>query len=744
MITRRFGGLVLFLGGCAVALPVVVPIAVPAALATTSPAPPCPAAPAIALISRVQGSTEISPCVGLTVTIDGVVVGDYEGASPALRGFYVQEQDDQHDTDAVTSEGVFVFNGSNNSVALGDVVTVTGVVSEFQGQTQLAAAAGAILIVGSSVAVAPATLTMPFAAASSLEAVEGMLVNFPQELTVSEHFLLGRFGEIVVSGAGRLPQPTTVAEPGADASAVQGENKLNRLKVDDARQSQNPDPIVLGRGGSPTTAVNPLRGGDTIIGLTGVLTYTWAGSNASPNAYRLRPIGDLSDSGLVPGGVSPAFVASNPRPTAAPSVGGTLTVASFNVLNYFLSIDDNTIKCGPSGFLQECRGAESAAEFIRQRDKLLTAISKIEADVVGLIELENTTGVEPLADIVAGLNGRAGAPVWSFVDTGTIGTDVIKVGIVYRTPKVVPLGAFSTIDSGVDGRFDSSLNRPSLAQSFVDGSGEVVTVVVNHLKSKGCGVAAGAEADQLDGQGCWSPARTRAAAALVDWMAGYPTGVADDDFLLIGDLNSYGKEDPIDVLTNAGFVDLAQQFSPGSYSYVFDGQWGSLDYAFGSASLVSQVTGADKYHINSDEPSVLDYNINFKTVAQSVSLYSPDEFRTSDHDPVVVGLRLAGIDETLLVAPTRLRPANHTLRPVHVLALTRGSRLDVVIIDVTSSEADNGLGGGDRPGDIVVLTPQIVLLRAERYAAEGRTYTLTLHVNHDGQLVVRTAAVLVP
>ncbi|MGB8860304.1 MAG: ExeM/NucH family extracellular endonuclease, partial [Ilumatobacteraceae bacterium] len=708
------------------------------------PPPACPAAPAMTPIGQVQGVAETSPCAGLTVAVEGVVVGDYEGPSPALRGFYVQEQDDQHDVDPATSEGIFVFNGNNNSVALGDVVVVTGSVSEFQGQTQLSATTSGITVLASGAVATPATVTMPFATAASLEAVEGMLVVFPQELTVSEHFQLGRFGEIVVSSGGRLLQPTAVAEPGADAGALQAVNNLNRLKVDDALQNQNPDPILLGRGGAPTTAANPLRGGDTITGLTGVMTYTWAGNGASPNAYRLRPIGDLSDSGLVPGGVSPAFVTANARPSSAPAVGGTVKISNFNVLNYFLSIDDNTIKCGPTGHLQECRGAESSEELTRQRDKLLTAIGKIDADVIGLIELENTTGVEPLADIVAGLNARAGATVWAYIDTGTIGNDVIRVGIVYKAARVTPIGHWATIDSTVDPRFDSSLNRPSLAQSFVDGTGEVATVVVNHLKSKGCTDAVGSQGDQLDGQGCWNPARAQAAAALVDWVAGHPTGVEDDDFLLIGDLNSYAKEDPIDVFASAGFVDLAQQFNPGSYSYVFDGQWGSLDYALASPSLVAQVTGANKYHINSDEPAVLDYNTNFKSAGQIASLYAPDEFRTSDHDPVVVGVRLAGIDETLIVLPTTLRPANHTMRLVLVGAVTRWRFLDTALTSVVSSEADSGVGAGDKPNDIQVLDPHVVLLRAERYAAGGRTYTLTVQVRDGGQLVVRTAQVRVP
>ena len=196
-------------------------------------------------ISVVQGSGLESPCVGEfgadTATIEGVVVGDYEGAAPALRGFYVQQADDTHDGDLATSEGVFVFHGSENTVDLGDRVRVTGEVAEFEGQTQINFPSE-LTELQSNVSVTPTDVTLPVASATALEAVEGMLVRTPEALTVTEHFQLGRFGQIVVSSGGRLPQPTQVAEPGAAANAVQAANNLNRLIVDDALNNQNPRP----------------------------------------------------------------------------------------------------------------------------------------------------------------------------------------------------------------------------------------------------------------------------------------------------------------------------------------------------------------------------------------------------------------------------------------------------------------------------------------------------------------------
>jgi len=104
------------------------------------------------------------------------------------------------------------------------------------------------------------------------------------------------------------------------------------LIIDDASNGQNPDPIVFARGNAPVgqnvlTATNTLRGGDTVEDAVGVLTYTWGGNAASPNDYRLRPIGAL--------GGAAEFKPANPRPVGAPAVGGTLQVASSNLLNYF-------------------------------------------------------------------------------------------------------------------------------------------------------------------------------------------------------------------------------------------------------------------------------------------------------------------------------------------------------------------------------------------------------------------------
>ncbi len=388
-----------------------------------------------ATVGSVQGSGDTSPVLGQQRTVRGVVVGDYEGASPGLRGFYLQ---DAGDGDPATSDGIFVFNGGNQDlVEVGDRVTVSGTVGENQGQTQISTAAANITACGTGT-VEPTGITLPLASATDLEKHEGMLVTTTQPLYVTEHFQLGRFGQVVVSSGERLQQPTNVVAPGAPALALQAANNLNRLIVDDASQAQNPDPILFGRGGDPLSASNTLRGGDVLTEAVGVMTYTWAGNSASGNAYRLRPVNAL--------GATYEFEAGNPRPAAPAEVGGDVIAASMNLLNYFNTFDglpDTVDNCtlGVGGAPADCRGADTQAEFDRQWPKTVAAVAKVDADVIGVNEIEND-GYGPdsaIAHLVDRLNDELGAGTYAYVDvdarTGqpnALGTDAIKVGMLYK------------------------------------------------------------------------------------------------------------------------------------------------------------------------------------------------------------------------------------------------------------------------------------------------------------------------
>jgi hypothetical protein len=314
-------------------------------------------------------------------------------------------------------------------------------------------------------------------------------------------------------------------------------------------------------------------------------------------------------------------------------------VASFNVLNYFNGD-------GAGGGFPNSRGANTPSEFTRQRDKTITAILAMDADVIGLMEIENDGygAGSAIADLVDGLNAAAGAGTYAYIDPGVpvIGTDEIAVGFIYQPATVTPVGAAAILDSSVDPLFNDSKNRPALAQTFQENAtGGRFTAVVNHFKSKGSACDDIFDPDLNDGQGNCNQTRTNAAIALAQWLNTDPTGSNDPDFLIIGDLNAYAMEDPISVLQNAGYTNLVSSFlGSDAYSYVFAGEWGYLDHALSNGNLTPQVTGVTEWHINADEPPVLDYNEEFKSAGQIISLYSPDGYRASDHDPVVVGLEM--------------------------------------------------------------------------------------------------------
>jgi predicted extracellular nuclease len=280
----------------------------------------------------------------------------------------------------------------------------------------------------------------------------------------------------------------------------------------------------------------------------------------------------------------------------------------------------------------------------------VAAIVGTDADVIGIVEIEND-GYGPSSAIqflVDRLNDATAPGTYAFIDVDAatsqvdaLGSDAIKVGLVYRTANVTPVGDTAVLNttSFINGGDGAPRNRASLSQAFEEiASGGRFIVNVNHLKSKGSACTA---PDAGDGQGNCNIVRLNAANELMSWLASDPTGTGDPDVLIVGDLNSYAMEDPITAILGNGYTNLVLAYGgPSAYSYVFDGQWGYLDHALASPSLASQVAGVTEWHINSDEPSVLDYNTDFKSAGQIVDLYAPDQYRIADHDPVIVGLNL--------------------------------------------------------------------------------------------------------
>lgn len=574
-------------------------------------------------IPAIQGSGATSPHVGATVETTGVVTRVNNN------GFFMQ--DELGDNNPATSDGIFVFTSTAPTVQAGDRVRVRGRVTEFAVGTGPTAVANpvtqlttpTITVLASGIALPPLTIAFPEAAEGDLERYEGMLVRIAGPLVVSQNYFLGRYGQLTLAHGERLEKATNRHPAGSpEALALNADNALRRILLDDGRSTQNPNPTpYLG-------SENTVRAGDRLPELVGALDYGLATNNtAGPSDYRIHPT------------VAPVIARANPRPTAAPAVGGNLKVAGFNLLNYFTTIDQSGAACFPSMTRTDCRGADSAAEFARQQTKLVAALRTLDADVVGLMELENN-GETAVNALVTALNAALGGPVYASVgvpENGT-GTDAIRLGLIYKPARLTPLGRAVSATDPVH-------NRPPLAQFFSAPNGERFGVVVNHFKSKSScpTVASDPNADRGDGQGCWNARRVEQAVALDAFINDLKATRGSGDMLIVGDLNAYGKEDPILELARRGYDDLIERHAPSGYSYVFDGEAGRLDHALASASLAAKVAGAAIWHINADEPAVIDYNLEFKQPACSTcgpDYYTPTAYRSSDHDPVLVGLNL--------------------------------------------------------------------------------------------------------
>lgn len=619
-------------------------------------------------IHDVQGNGASSPIVGANVAVEGVVTASFQG-NGGLSGFFLQEEDTDADADPNTSEGIFVFCSSCPvPVAEGQRVRASGTVSEFFNMTQVNAttlAAVSVVDAGNHLAdITPVTIDLPVVGPIDgyYEMREGMLVTYADTLAASEYFELARYGQVELYEGGR-PRQFTADEVPTPAGYAAHLDELARRRVilDDRNNMQNwplslPDgsqlifhPQANGGLSIGTQGTDFFRGGDQVVGLTGVLHWSFAGLSGT-DAWRIRP----TEANPV------AFVVANPRPASAPAVGGAIKAASMNLLNYFTTIDttssSNSGPCGPNGS-QDCRGADSPAELARQRERTSIVLCGLDADVVGLMELENTTARDTIDDLLGAVNARCGgAHPYAFVDTGgTLGTDAIRVALVYRSGVLAPAGA-ALVD------LDPVHNRPPTAQVFdvADAAnaafGQRFSVVANHFKSKGCGDATGGDVDANDGQSCYSARRTAQAQRLRSWVAStvVPAAGGDTDVLLLGDFNSYAMEAPITTLTGDGYVDLLTAFGGAeAYSYLFDGQLGHLDYALASASFANQVTGVEAWHINADEIPQFDYSDEIRDTGEASQEEKPDgstlvpprnmyeagtPWRAADHDPVLVGL----------------------------------------------------------------------------------------------------------
>lgn len=676
-------------------------------------------------IPQIQGAGATSPLNNTVQTTSGVIT------MIAGNGFFMQ--DPNGDGDPSTSDGIFVFGAlAAGAAAVGDLVTVKGTVTEFTpggGNRSITEIKDyAILAKSPGGAIVPTNIEMP---GNGLAQYESMLVRITNPLTVNDTGMLGERGELSLS-SGRREIPTNHYPAGsAGALAMAAANAANRIVLDD-RLTVTPNPIpYIGEGST-------VRSGDTVTDLVGVIDYASIG-NSDAN-FKLQPLPDAP----------PTFSRTNARTPAPVVPAGNVKVASANVLNFFTTFTNgadvfghaiNTQGCllGSSTSKSNCRGADDLDEFVRQRDKIVDELKAIDADVVGLMEIQNN-GDTAVSHLVDKLNESIGFTTYAYVPMPpATGTDAIRVAMIYKPAAVSLVGAALSDNNGIN-------NRPPMAQTFkVASNGAKFSVIVNHLKSKSsCPSGTGVNTDHGDSQGCWNGTRIQQAQQLAGvFIPQVVSTSGDPDVLVIGDMNSHGFEDPINVLTGAGLVNELERFvRPNGlvYSYVFDGESGYLDHALATASLDSQMAGATEWHNNADEPEVIDYNKNLGSTsgAKPQDLYLNNAYRASDHDPVVVSLNLTPtfVDATssFKIAQSGLSVNRFTLKYTGTVSFTNNSaatisgpihfQLDGLTAGVTLDNKTGDHGGA----------PYITLNAAS--IAPGATVTVTTTFSNPSKLSI--------
>ncbi|MGO4592821.1 ExeM/NucH family extracellular endonuclease [Leifsonia sp. 2TAF2] len=602
-------------------------------------------------IAEIQGTGDASPKAGTTVTTAGIVTAQY--ATGGFNGFYIQTPGTGGAVDLAShtaSDAVFVYGSSfTGTVAVGDYVKVTGAVSEFAGLTEITATGVTKLDASTVTAPAPATVGLP-ATAAQRESLEGMLLAPQGAFTVTDVYASNQYGEIALAAGDKpLIQPTEAARPGSpEYAAVVADNAARAVTLDDGASTNFLSAANKSKPLPYLSLSNPVRVGEPVAFTKPVVL------DYRNNTWKFQPTAELTPANAAT--VQPVTF-TNTRTAAPENVGGDLRLATFNVLNYFTTTGDQLSGCtfytdrdgNPITVNSGCdaRGAADAANLKRQQVKIVAAINGLTADVVSLEEIENSARFgenrdSALATLVGALNAAAGSEVWAYVKSPSAlpaTEDVIRTAFIYKKANAVPVGDAKILD---DPAFSNA--RQPLAQAFKKVGAKDTSAflaIVNHFKSKGSG--SGEDADQGDGQGASNASRVKQAHALVAFADERKAALKTDKVLLIGDFNAYLQEDPIKVLTDAGYVDqVSTRTTKATYS--FGGTVGSLDHVLASPSLNAAITGADVWNINSGESVALEYSrYNYNVT----NLYAPDQYRSSDHDPIVVGLGLAAKPVTL-------------------------------------------------------------------------------------------------
>ncbi|HHF2921023.1 ExeM/NucH family extracellular endonuclease [Vibrio sp. VGrn 2] len=691
--------------------------------------------PAFTTIQEIQGEGASSPFIDgypYITTEDHFVTGVVSAVTTGLtKGFYLQAL--ENDGNDKTSEGLFIHTDvADTELKAGDVVCVKGKVQEYYSNTQLSSDANSYVKTGTSNAslVTPLTIKEGETLRDALERHEGMQVELSSasELFVTRNFSYdydSRRNNMMLSREAPLFKPTQLHAAESDAAVTLAkENAANRIYLEsDSKAPNGQIPYFptfaqdLDQNGS---SEQHIRLGSRVEGLQGVVTYSY-------NEYRLIATNEVDSSNFVTSG-DDFDVARKAAPAIADS---DLRVASFNVLNYFTSVADSGHD-NPTG---QNRGATNLDEFLIQQAKIVSAMNKMDADIIGLMEVENNGFGDGSAiqNLVDALNAEIDdvEDHYTYVEIEEqdkyqeeyFGSDAIMVAILYRANAVTPKDAAKVIITPEQHIAENTITRKegtesnpaydkyqrhSLLQTFtVKETGEDLSVVVNHFKSKGSEcieewIAGVEDSEPADLQGNCNNFRVSAAR-----VVGEALKDIDGDVLVMGDLNAYGKEDPLLTLTDYSQEKYGRDIYTAAYttigggelqvektkiekgyglhnlntllhgadtfSYTYSGELGNLDHALASSSLAQKVVAIEDWHINSLESNLFEYSSKY---TGDMPKYK-DAFSASDHDPVIIAIDLPDDDIDLPKAGENLA-IDVRLPPTAVAG-------DIVTVNLTAS-----------------------------------------------------------
>ncbi|MCL8494104.1 ExeM/NucH family extracellular endonuclease [Corynebacterium sp. B5-R-101] len=682
----------------------------------TVPEPdPTPTEPGAAVtIPEIQGTGAESPLKGQNVTTRGVVTAVWQGEK-SLNGFTIQTPGTGATAPTEASEAVFVYTGGTGFYpSIGESVEVTGSVDEYYGQTQIALTQGSVLT-DALPAVTPLSLEALPEGDEAREKLESMLLK-PGVHTVTDNYGLNRYGELgLAPGTEALRQPTDKFAPGsAEMHALEESNAAKYVILDDGSTRD------FTRDGASTKLPYIMQNGSDVKTIRTTNQVEFADSGVilgyGHNQWRFQPTtmitGDSATADLP--------ITWDPARPEAPQVAGDYTVAAFNVLNFFINLgEDNGAKAykdrfgnGVGSDSGTFRGAWSESAFNDQKGKILTALEGLDADVIGLSEIENAANTvggnydDAVQYLVGELNSRAGSEVWDYVKApanASADTDVIRTAIIYKKDRVEPVGEATLLE---DERFKGTARTPlaaefkPVADKCAPEGPDSFVVVTNHFKSKGS--VANGDADTGDGQGNNPNVRNAHAQAVLDGLSKQPQWQEKATFVM-GDLNAYSKEDAISVFRNAGYTIPVEELNAQEdwqdvASYQFSGRLGSLDHILANEHVDAQA--AQTWNINSDEPIAMEYSRRNYTGGDVFEADNP--YRSSDHDPVKVGFNLAAVertdDELKDCDPSEDPAPADDARGIKSVTIDDNGHLIITYTDGTTEDAGKVVGADGKDG----------------------------------------------